>query len=57
MNVVPLMDRDIYLADKIGLKELNEKKRLIRITRSKVSHLMWHMIPSIIKEVVLPYLD
>lgn len=51
------MKRDIYLEDTIGLKELNEQKKLIRITREGVTHLMWHIVPSVIKEVVLPYLD
>lgn len=57
LEVVPVMNRDIYLEDKIGLKELNEKKRLIRITRKGITHLMWHIIPSVIREVILPYLD
>lgn len=57
LHVVPVHERDIYLNDDIGLRELNRTGRLVSVTKENVRHTDWHTDVQVIREVVLPYLD
>lgn len=56
-TVVDFLERDIYKDDKIGLKMLNQKKRLHVISVPGVNHFQWHINMSIVDNHILPYLD
>lgn len=57
LDVIPFDQRDIYLKDEIGLKTLQDQDKLVIITRPHVHHLIWHLSPKVIREVILPHLD
>lgn len=56
-TVVPMNERPIYTKDLIGLKTLNEKKKLVITTVPGVNHFMWHLNESIVDNYILPHLD
>lgn len=56
-TVVELINRDFYKNDLIGLKTLNQKKRLKFVTVPGVDHFMWHINVTICDNYILPYLD
>ncbi|ENN80889.1 lysosomal thioesterase PPT2 homolog [Dendroctonus ponderosae] len=56
-TVVDFLERDIYKDDKIGLKTLNQNKKLHIITVPGVNHFQWHINMSIVDNHILPYLD
>ncbi|XP_074031023.1 palmitoyl-protein Thioesterase 2 isoform X2 [Leptinotarsa decemlineata] len=56
-TVVNLVDRTIYTEDTIGLKTLQDKKKLKIVTVPGVNHFMWHINVSICDNYILPYLD
>ncbi|XP_026324496.1 lysosomal thioesterase PPT2 homolog [Hyposmocoma kahamanoa] len=56
-NVIEMRSQDIYLEDRIGLRELDESGRLQLVTVSGVNHYNWHMNVTVIDNCLLPYLD
>lgn len=56
-DVESMHDREIYKNDTIGLRTLDEKKKLEIITVPHIHHFMWHLNITLIKEIILPWLD
>lgn len=56
-NVIKLSNRSIYYDDLIGLKTLDEQKKLKLITVPGISHKDWHKNISIVDDIILPHLD
>ena len=56
-TVIELRDRPTYHDDLIGLKTLDEQKKLIMHTVPGVPHFEWHLNVSIVDQFLLPYLD
>ncbi|KAJ8920980.1 hypothetical protein NQ315_015775 [Exocentrus adspersus] len=56
-TVVNFIDRDIYKEDRIGLRTLDEKGKLVMVTVPGINHFMWHTDVNICDNYILPYLD
>ncbi|XP_014212801.1 lysosomal thioesterase PPT2 homolog [Copidosoma floridanum] len=56
-SVVELRDRDEYKRDLIGLKTLDERKKLVTHTVLGMSHFDWHSNLTVIDNYILPHLD
>lgn len=56
-HIVPMHKRDVYRKDKIGLRALDDAKKLIILSFPKVHHFDWHMDVNVIREAIIPYLD
>ena len=57
LDVVPLKERGIYTEDAIGLKSLDEQKKLEIITIPGIIHIAWHLNVSLIDQFVVPHFD
>ena len=57
LDVVPLQERELYTEDSIGLKTLDDMKKLEIITVPGIIHIGWHLNVTLIDEVVVPHLD
>lgn len=51
-----MKDRDIYTKDLIGLKTLDEAKKLDLITVPGIDHFMWHKNLTVVDKYILQYL-
>lgn len=56
-TVVDMREREIYQTDAIGLKTLDNEKKLTIHTVPQIPHFMWHKNISIVDNYILPYLD
>lgn len=56
-TVEPMHNRKIYKEDAIGLRALDEKKKLKLVTVPGIKHQAWHLNITLIREVVVPLLD
>lgn len=57
LEVVPLRERQLYKEDAIGLRQLDEEKRLELVTVENIIHIAWHLNRTLINEVVVSRLD
>jgi hypothetical protein len=55
--VVPLRQRLFYMEDAIGLKTLDEQKKLELVTVPHIIHIAWHLNATLIDEIIVPRLD
>ncbi|KAJ8687302.1 hypothetical protein QAD02_023096 [Eretmocerus hayati] len=56
-TVVEMRDRVEYKNDLIGLRTLDEQKKLVTHIVPGVTHFQWHANVSVIDKYILPYLD
>lgn len=56
-TVVQLHDRDIYKRDLIGLRTLDQSKKLHFVTVPNVTHFDWHKNIDVIDKYIIPHLD
>lgn len=57
LEVVPLRDRQLYKEDSIGLRELDDDKKLELVSVPHIIHMAWHLNRTLIDEVIVPHLD
>jgi palmitoyl-protein thioesterase len=50
-------ERDIYQEDLIGLRTLDEQKKLEVVTVPHIIHVAWHLNITLIDQVIVPHLD
>lgn len=55
--MVPLRERQLYTEDAIGLRELDEAKKLELVSVPHIIHMAWHLNRTLIDEVIVPHLD
>ncbi|PSN49504.1 Lysosomal thioesterase PPT2 [Blattella germanica] len=56
-NVVDLKNQRSYVNDSFGLRTLDEKKKLVIIEQSGVTHSEWHTNTTVVDKFILPYLN
>ncbi|KAG5667393.1 hypothetical protein PVAND_015374 [Polypedilum vanderplanki] len=57
LTVIPLRERQFYVEDAIGLKTLDEQKKLELVTVPHIIHIAWHLNVTLIDEIIVPRLD
>ncbi|OQV15830.1 Lysosomal thioesterase PPT2-A [Hypsibius exemplaris] len=56
-TVVPLTEQDSYKNDDSGLRTLNERGDLVLLEMAGITHVKWHVDPTVFRYLIQPYLS